>query len=695
VGKAAGHDEFHIVQLDLAEWPDMRPTSSQFLICCCLLLAVSWAAPARADVLLTATSIKVPGVHLQSVSLRLAEDPTGGIHVQLSAAQSDIPAMGWRRLGLSLEGSLQRDDRMRWTLAGKLRLANAPGGALGNAQLNVQLSDAANTLLIDIQQGKVKASAWLPLDQPTHAQISVDNLPSGWLQGLLSTVWSGRPTAGRVKAELALDLRDKGVQSSGEFTLADAGFDTPSGNLAGQGLAGSGRFSLDTTGRAASIDLDASLRGGELLLGPLYAKLPDHPVQLGLHAEAQDGAFALSRLRVNDADALQLDGALAFDAKGGLKTLRLDHLRADFPAAYQRYAKAWLATLGLRDIQIAGRLNASLDLLTDGLRSFSFTTSGLSLADADGRVAVDDLQGGLDWVLAGERPATTLGWRNLQFYRIPIGAASSHWQSRAGTLGLQQPLQVPVLKGQLQIGQLDWSPAAAKGQRLAASMVVTGIDMAAFSQAMGWPAFPGTLGGAIPSLRWVDDHFELDGGLSANLFGGFVDVTSLSLQQPFGPTPVLAGDIALKQLDLAAITSVFNFGSISGPLDGSIHDLRLVNWSPAAFNASLLAGEGGRISQRAVNNLTSVGGGGIVAGLQGAVLKLFKTFGYKRIGLTCVLQGTVCHMGGLEASDGGYTIVEGSGLPRLQVIGHQTQVDWPTLVTRLQDAIHGEAPQVR
>jgi hypothetical protein len=226
-------------------------------------------------------------------------------------------------------------------------------------------------------------------------------------------------------------------------------------------------------------------------------------------------------------------------------------------------------------------------------------------------------------------------------------------------------------------------------------MVVTGIDMAAFSQAMGWPAFPGTLGGAIPSLRWVDDHFELDGGLSANLFGGFVDVTSLSLQQPFGPTPVLAGDIALKQLDLAAITSVFNFGSISGPLDGSIHDLRLVNWSPAAFNASLLAGEGGRISQRAVNNLTSVGGGGIVAGLQGAVLKLFKTFGYKRIGLTCVLQGTVCHMGGLEASDGGYTIVEGSGLPRLQVIGHQTQVDWPTLVTRLQDAIHGEAPQVR
>src|SRR6185312_9635584 len=168
--------------------------------------------------------------------------------------------------------------------------------------------------------------------------------------------------------------------------------------------------------------------------------------------------------------------------------------------------------------------------------------------------------------------------------------------------------------------------------------------------------FPGTLAGAIPSLRMVDDHIELDGGLSANLFNGFVDITSLSLQDPFGADPVLAADVAMRQLDLAAITSVFDFGSITGRLHGSIGDLRLVNWNPVAFKATLLADGGGRISQRAVNNLTSVGGGGIAGGLQGAVLKLFKTFGYKRIGLNCALQGSVCHMGGLERDGGGYTI---------------------------------------
>ncbi|HEY9134022.1 MAG TPA: hypothetical protein VIM98_19910, partial [Dyella sp.] len=59
------------------------------------------------------------------------------------------------------------------------------------------------------------------------------------------------------------------------------------------------------------------------------------------------------------------------------------------------------------------------------------------------------------------------------------------------------------------------------------------------------------------------------------------------------------------------------------------------------------------------------------------------------------LEGSVCHMGGLDRDGDGYTIVEGSGLPRLQVVGHQAQVDWPTLVRRLKAATEGNAPEVR
>ena len=76
------------------------------------------------------------------------------------------------------------------------------------------------------------------------------------------------------------------------------------------------------------------------------------------------------------------------------------------------------------------------------------------------------------------------------------------------------------------------------------------------------------------------------------------------------------------------------------------------------------------------------------------MLRLFKNFSYKRIGLNCALQGTVCRMSGLDSDGDGYTIVEGSGLPRLQVVGHQTQVDWPTLVRRLKSAAESGGPEV-
>lgn len=673
----------------------MRSTSSHILLFGVFLLGLCWGVSARADVAMTARVIDLPGVHLQAVTVRVTDNGDGALHLQLHAGQANVPAMGWRRLGLTLDGNLQRDVRQRWIYDGGVQLAGAPGGALSNAHAIMALSEAADTLQVDVTQGKAQASTALPLDQPSHVQITLKSLPAAWLAGLLSTVWSGHPTSGRLDAELALDMRDAGLQSSGQFTLDGAGFDTPGGTLAAQRLSGTGQFDLDTTDGPTRIDLEASLRGGELLLGPLYARLPAHAVTLGFQAMAQNGALALGDLRINDADALQLDGALAFDAKGNLKTLALDHFHASFPAAYERYGQTWLATLGLRNVRSAGQLSGSVDLGGDGPHAFAFATDNLDLADADGRVAIKALHGGLDWSAQGDRPATTLGWSGMQFYRVPEGAALSHWQSRAGLLSLQKPLEIPLLNGQLRVGELQWRPAAAKGQRLETSLVLLGVDMSAFSRAMGWPAFPGTLAGAVPSLRWVDDRVELQGGLSASLFGGFVDITRLSLQQPFGPDPALSGDMSLRQLDLGPMTSVFDFGSITGRMDGSINHLQLVDWKPVAFDARLLAGSGGRISQRAVNNLTTVGGGGIAAGLQGAMLKLFKTFGYKRIGLNCALQGAVCHMSGLQSGADSYTILEGSGLPHLQVVGHQAQVDWPTLVDRLQAAINGNAPQVR
>jgi hypothetical protein len=49
----------------------------------------------------------------------------------------------------------------------------------------------------------------------------------------------------------------------------------------------------------------------------------------------------------------------------------------------------------------------------------------------------------------------------------------------------------------------------------------------------------------------------------------------------------------------------------------------------------------------------------------------------------------VCTFSGLDGDASGYTIVEGSGLPYLHVVGEQTRIDWPTFLRRLKAASQG------
>jgi hypothetical protein len=660
------------------------------------LAAVAWAGSACAGLSVEADTVSLPGMEMSGMQADIEAAAQGrGVDVKLSAERADMPALGWRKLGLRLDGTLDRDELGRWIFDGTVRLRGAPGGALGNASVRMVADEAANTLEISLSQDKGLARVALPMDQPSHAQITLTDLPSGWLQGLLSTVWSGRATGGRVDADLALDVLEGGVQAAGQFSLDGVGFDSPGGRLAGQGVSGSGRLGIDSQADGASIDLDATLRGGGLLLGPLYADLPDHAVQLALGARTKKGELTIRRLRMTDPDALQLEGELGFTAAGDLSRLRLDRFNARFPAAYTRYGKGLLRGAGIQDLEARGDVAGHVALEGGSLKALSMQTGGLDLALPGGRLGVQGLHGAIDWSAAENRPPTRLGWRALQLYRLPNGPAEASWRATGGALKLEKPFAIPVLDGQLRVLGMSLRPAAASGERLQTSLALTDIDMAAFCRALGWPEFKGKLGGAVPSLRYVDDRVELAGGLSLNVFDGFVDITGLTLAQPFGPAPLLTGDIALRQIDLALLTSVFDFGSITGRLRGAIEDLRLVAWQPTAFKASLVADQGGRISQKAVNNLTSVGGGGIAGGIQGTMLKLFKTFGYKRIGLSCTLKGDICSMGGLGPAKDGYAIVEGSGLPRLSVVGHQREVDWPTLVRRLKAATEGDGPVVR
>jgi hypothetical protein len=655
---------------------------------------VAGTVGARTLVLRAASVVRAPAA-LHGLELTLQE--SGDVRtLSLAAARIEVPPLGLSGT-LDWHCPLAHGEDGFWSCSGPVSVG-AKRAAAGTARLAARIGDGRIELVLDRDRGHVELA--IPLGGDTALSLRARRVPLGWFNPALHRAWQGGALRGGT-LDATLAAGDDGAVK-GRYALAGLAFDSTDGLIAGDQLAVQGTLAVANPAAAARVEIAGEVHGGEVLFGPVYAALPKSPARFALDVQAGTaGRWQVSRAEWHDPGVLDVTAEASLDpaVAGGIAAASVEIKDATLPAAAGRYAGSWLGAHGFSGLATRGSMRASLALDAHGLDRFAAHFANVDLIDGGARFRVEGLDGDIDWAADGARARTTLGWRSAAIYRIALGPARATLHAADGALMLDQPLDIGVLGGHLILGRLALHPAAASGNRLAAGLAITGVSLPQLSHALDWPELGGTLGGAIPSIAYDGEVARLDGGLQLDVFDGTLDVTGLSLERPFGVAPSLGADIDFRQIDLELLTGAFSFGEITGRLDGEVHDLRLVDWKPTAFDAELRADSGGRISQRAVGSLSSVSGAsGLGGGIQGAVLKLFDTFGYRRLGLGCRLAGNVCRMSGLDAAKtagGGYTIVEGSGLPRITVVGFQRAVDWPTLVERLAAATSGRAPIVQ
>ena len=221
--------------------------------------------------------------------------------------------------------------------------------------------------------------------------------------------------------------------------------------------------------------------------------------------------------------------------------------------------------------------------------------------------------------------------------------------------------------------------------------------MSELSHALGWPRLEGKASASIPLVTYTGGKLTTDGALGFNLFNGSLAVTNLTMQEPLGKAPRLTADLQFRNLDLGDLTRTFSFGAIEGKLDGNVQNLELVKWQPTSFDASFISSPGRypkKISQRAVENISALGGAGAAAAIQRSFLRFFKEFNYEKIGLNCRLRNDVCQMSGVQSTPEGYIIVKGSGVPAITVMGYNHSVSWGELLSRIQRVTAGNTKPV-
>ena len=674
-----------------------RPdTLGKTLLLGLLLIA---ALPLHAAVLRAEIAKVRSGVgSLEQVQVRLAwADGASEGELELRAASLDFPLLSYRGRDIVWRCPLRRAEGDQWTCDGPLQAA----GVKAPSKLALVFSPAATTA--DLVVGKQRLSYETQSASPDLSRIRVERIPVAWLQAFLSGLWAeGQWTQGQLGGSLDVIAPAEGpFQVKADLTLAGLGLETPDGWLAAAGL--EGRLLLDYIERGAQTRVDAKIRtlGGEFLAQGLYAQLPATPVDLHVEAVQEgSGPWHLPQILWSDGEVLRAEGSARLDTEASIRDLELDLRLGDLAVARDRYLSGFLAPAGFADLVLSGGLSARLRLHEGALQSLAMELSDINAIDPRQRFILAGMQGSLAWTTAGTPVTSMLGWNSGALYGIGLGATRFGFESSGGELRLREPARLAVLEGRLRLDDLRWqAPGKDRGTRFQIGVTLEDLDLGSLSQRLGWPPFTGSLGGRIPAARYEGGVLRLDGGLAMQVFGGSVSLSDLVMERPFGIAPTLSADVAIEDIDMEPMTAAFGFGSITGRLDGRIAGLRMVDWSPVAFDARLMtdpAWKGKkRISQRAVEDISKVGGAGLVAGLQTQVLKLFDDFGYARIGLGCRLRDNVCAMEGVGSAGDGYTIVEGAGLPRIQVVGFRRQVDWPTLLDRLEAATEGQAPIIQ
>lgn len=670
-----------------------------------LLIPVPLTTNADFSLALTLDRLSATGWVMDDVKVNLDLDAEGQWILHLTATSFRHLALPGPVDGIHLDCPLQPQQQRYVCSNGRLRFRDSPYGAQDlkvsgeyvdseQVRLNAQGFRLAGGLMsVDLEMNAGDWEIALKGEAvklgPLRAQFATGVLPDETdLNGIASLT---ARVKGRKSTPEGIDMALK-VDS---FTYAD---------VEGLHVAENGLFSLllhaKRTGSAWRGDARLSISNGQFYIDPYFIEVSNEPLSVRLNGDwsPETDSLRIDHAQVSIPQVMDSHGKAEVSLSTGALIKADIHLNSENAnGLYAMFLQPMLIGTMADDLSADGALQLHLGVAEGKLMSLEMTLDEVNLDDRRGLFALYGLNGRLLWRREAHAEGSSLAMQGGKLYRIDFGPVSIHAHAQQGELRLDQAVNLPLMDGSLLIQRFHARGLLADTPSWTTSAQFNDISLASLAESFEWPPMEGKLQGKIPSVRYQGKTMEMDGELVVDVFGGRVRVTGLLIEEPLGRVPELFADLRLEGLDLAQITQTFSFGHIQGGLEGEIAGLHLASWEPIAFDARFNTpdrdGTPHRISQRAVDNLTALGNG-VGSGLSSTFLGIFSEFRYDRIEMQAKLNGNVAELDGMAHPNGGYYIVKGSGLPRIDVIARNRQVAWKTLLERLK-SIRVEGMEVK
>ena len=647
----------------------------------CVLFAVTFGLTspcfALTRIAVTADEISSPSVNAKrlSVSLRLTE-PAGDLSVKIgefinNGKQHSDSELHCARLTISPAGIVCKEGKLKASgevIPLTFQFANRD-------TFNVALQPKNESWQISSRRTNNDWNATIDVKDGTvtrFAPLIPESLPK-----LSKGTFSGR-------IELTTDPEGN-AKIQGRIALKDVDFSDTAGLHAGEKIAAVLNLSAKRIGPRWLFTTALDWPDGEMLWQPVYLAKSRKKLRA-------TGMWDPAYIQIDNADiALTPIGKVVMSGKwknepGTLTDLSFKGRGLDLQPLYETLVKPFLDGTSFSTFSASGKADVEFGVANGQVQRADLKLANATVADANNRFRIERLSTHIPWVNAGAGEGV-IAFDGAIVGGVPIGAVKTEVQFKGESFSMPE-LTLPILDGALKIKNVkarregkDWL-GEFEGE-------VEPIALPKLTAALQWPTMAGSLAGVIPRVRFDGKSIFIDGALQFKVFDGIVVATNMQLSDALGTASQLEGTVVMSNLDLNVLTKTFSFGKMQGRIDMVLENMLLSNWKPVSFDGRVMSSEGKyprKISQQAVQNISSLGGAGAAAAIQRSFLRIFETFGYKKIGLTCKLRNTVCEMGGVADTPQGYVIVQGGGIPSITVMGYNRQVGWEELLERIKSA---------
>ncbi len=638
-----------------------------------------WGASAWAGLQLDIHQLDHPSFSARGVRLQL--DGTAG---QIRLDHLSAAGRQWQGVQLDCRRLQLDDGRIRCADA---RVRGVPELVDARLYLDFSTKSRSGRLVADLP-GNARVTASLAANAAIN--LVFEHLPVAMLDRVWPASVQWQPV-GALSGRADFDGRHLSVSA----TLENAGFSDASGSHAAEALAGNVELKAARHADAWRWDLRATWKAGGVFWDPVFVS---PGISVSAEGELSDRHIDVFSSRIEAPGLAHITGRGRADiASRQIIDAELSVSRADLAVVVPQFVLPVVAPAQTERWQVAGWADVSARWRGGQLQGVDIGLDQVGFAYLGQRFRVGPLSGTLPWHRDG--PANGyllvdgLHWQKLDFDPFTLEMAVDQGRIEVA------PARLPVLDGAVIVDRLTVSQTE-EGWQGQGGFFMEPISMRALTAALDLPEMVGTLSASIPGLIVTPRRAALDGALVIALFDGYVQATGLEVVEPFGLLPRLRANVVAEHLDMAQLTETFSFGAVSGFIDLSLNDLQMAAWKPVRFDALARSTPGDyrrRISQRAVEHITALGGPSASAAIQRSFLQFFNDFGYREIGVGCRLAKGVCQMQGVEgpgADAAPFTIVRGGGIPALNVIGYNRRVNWDELIARVKAAIASDAAPV-